>query len=268
MKYDAFIFDIDGVLLDTSKSFNQAVLLAVKTATGSSRFLEQYIPKLKGIPGFNNDWNVAIAGAAWIESRNSLPFSEFVNELNRYDGGLKALKTIIPSLSVSFQQSITKRVMEAYGGTSACKKLYGFEPETIRIEGTWKNEVAFISPEKICPYLTISGIVSGRNRTEMDLAFKLLGWKISSQRVAVSDDAQHDKPNPTKLIGIINTMGSERPVFLGDSRDDMELVNNFARETGKQMDFCCVGNQNGINKYDIHVDSVSEFFEKMENGNG
>lgn len=268
MKYDAFIFDVDGVLLDTSTSFNQAVLLAVKTATGSNRFTKHFISTLKGIPGFNNDWNVAIAGAAWIESGDSVPFSEFVNRLNRYGGGLKALKKIISSLSVSFQQSITKLVMEAYGGTSACKQLYGFEPETIHIEGTWKNETAFISPEKIRPYLPISGIVSGRNRTEMDLAFKLLGWEIPAQRVAISDDAQLDKPNPKKLISIINTMGSENPVFLGDTRDDMELVKNVVRETGKQMDFCCVGNQNGINDFDYQVETVLQFFEKMETANG
>lgn len=268
MKYDGLIFDVDGVLLDTSQSFNQAVLLAVKTTTGSNQFKKHHIFQLKGIPGFNNDWNVAIAGAAWIESYDSMPFSEFVNELINYGGGLVALKIISPSLTVSFQESIERLVMEAYGGTLACKQLYGFEPETILIEGTWKNETAFISPENIQPYLSMSGIVSGRNRTEMDLAFTHLGWKIPAQRVAISDDAQFDKPNPTKLINIINNMGSERPVFFGDSMDDLELVKNFKSETGAQMDFCCVGHQNGINDFDCRVDTILEFFKKMEAANG
>ncbi len=268
MKYDGLLFDVDGVLLDTSQSFNQAVLLAVKTTTGSNRFKKHYIFKLKGIPGFNNDWNVAIAGAAWIELYDSVPFSEFVNELNHYGGGLTALKKIFPSLSVSFQQSITKLVMEAYGGTSACKQLYGFEPETIFVKGMWQNEKVSVPPEKFQSYLSISGIVSGRTKNEMDLAFTRLGWEIPSQRIAVSDDAQLDKPNPTKLISIINNMGSEQPVFFGDSRDDMELVKNFKSETGKQMDFYCVGYQNGINDFDYQVDTVLEFFKKMEAANG
>jgi len=268
MTYDAFIFDVDGVLLDTSQSFNQAVLLAVKIATGSSRFKNQHIMKLKSIPGFNNDWNVAIAGAAWIKYQNTILFNELADELNNFGGGLKALKKIIPLLPDSFQQSITRLVMEAYGGTSACQTLYGFEPETIILEGMWKNEIPLISPGIIDPYLPVSAIVSGRNKTEMELAFNILGWELPQERVTFSDIPEFDKPNPERLIHMIQKMKSNHPVFLGDSRDDLELVKNYIDQTGKILDFCCVGDENKIDEFDIQVQSVSEFFKIMEKNHG
>ncbi|MFQ6677602.1 MAG: HAD family hydrolase [Fidelibacterota bacterium] len=263
MKYDGFIFDIDGVLLDTSQSFTQAVLLAVKTATGSGLFNEKHIVQLKGIPGFNNDWDVAVAGAIWTGKSDGESFNDFIHKLEQYHGGTEALQSLAPSDYKIFKEPVPRLVMEAYGGTSACQTLYGFEPQTILVEGMWKNEISFVSPEMIYPYLPVSGIVSGRNRTEMELAFKILGWELPWERVAFSDIPAFNKPNPAYLVRIMNRMNCQYPVFLGDSRDDLELVKNYINQTGNPMDFCCVGIQHGIKEFSLRVNHISEFFNNV-----
>ena len=268
MKHDAYIFDVDGVLIDTSTSFSEAVVLAVEIATGSSQFQYEQIKELKEILGFNNDWNVAIAGAAWISFMESTPYADFLDSLNQKGGGMDSLIKIIPSLSDSFQHNITQLGMEAYGGTSACKQLYGFEPETILIEGTWKNESVFIQANDLQSFLPKSGIITGRNETEMKLAFQILKWNLPTSRVAVSDNSQFDKPNPSKLKKIINELKSKAPIYFGDSRDDYDLVKNFKNETGIQIEFCCVGSQNGIQEFDYQVNNVMDYFKNMESNHG
>ena len=62
MTVDAIIFDVDGVLLDTSESYTAAAVEAVSVATGSDRFTTREVAQLKAIKGFNNDWHVALAG--------------------------------------------------------------------------------------------------------------------------------------------------------------------------------------------------------------
>ncbi len=260
MKHDAYIFDVDGVLIDTSSSFSHAVVLAVEKATGSSKFQQENIQKLKRIAGFNNDWDVAITGAAWITYLSEMSFDGLMDSLDKNGSGMESLKIIIPSLSESFKQNITKLTMEAYGGISACKQLYGFNPESIFIHGKWKNETSFLNKNDIKQLLPKSGIVTGRNKTEMDLAFQILGWHIPMSRVSVSDDPKLDKPNPTKLMQIIKVLDSQSPIYFGDSIDDYYLVKNFKKETGNQMDFCCVGNQNGLPEFDFQINNIRDYF--------
>ena len=67
MVFDLIVFDIDGVLLDTSHSFPLAISQAVVhygKLTGFSHWLEpslEQVGAFKTIPGFNNDWDLAEA---------------------------------------------------------------------------------------------------------------------------------------------------------------------------------------------------------------
>lgn len=54
MKPRAILFDMDGVLVDTSQSFDQAILRTLETYGASSTIAEIYAYRQKG--GFNNDW--------------------------------------------------------------------------------------------------------------------------------------------------------------------------------------------------------------------
>ena len=264
MRYDGYIFDIDGVLLDTSRSFIAAVVEAVSYATSSAAFTFDEVRQLKSIRGFNNDWNAAIAGASWVAYRQEVDFPSFAQEVDRHGGGMSGLRALVNELTPQFEYHLTRLVQEAYGGTSACRKLYGFDPEFIRIPGLWQTEVPMVITETIRPVLPQSGIVTGRNRREAEQAFELLGWRLPDGVVAVSDDPLLDKPNPAKLKCVIKNLQREYPLYVGDVRDDLELVKNYRQETGRPLSFCLVGRNHLIGEYDMKVASVGELLKRME----
>ena len=268
MKYDGFIFDIDGVLLDTSRSFNSAIVEAVAFATNSNRFTFEEIALLKSIRGFNNDWHVAVAGAGWVQYNPAVAFESFVQELDRLGGGLAAVKQVIPELTEDFERYLTRLAQEAYGGTTACRKLYGFDPEFIKGRGWWQTEKPTITSVQMEPILEKTGIVTGRNEAETNLAFDLLGWQLPYEVVAYSDDPSLDKPNPTKLKRIIDNLGCKHPVYVGDGRDDLELVKNYRNATQRFLDFCLIRSNNNIQEYNLIVESISDLFEDQGTGYG
>ena len=46
MRYDAYIFDVDGVLIDHSNSFIPSIVLAVKTILNDDTFNQEHVLKL------------------------------------------------------------------------------------------------------------------------------------------------------------------------------------------------------------------------------
>ena len=267
MNYDGYIFDVDGVLVNTNESFTLAVLEAVSYATSSKDFGKIEFGQLKSVPGFNNDCYVAIAGASWVNWRKEMDFPSFTLEIDKNGGGINGLRKFINRLNPKFEGMLIRLFQEAYGGTLACNRLYGFDPKFILHEGFWCQEVPLVSLNLIKPFLSQSGIFTGRNSTEMQLAFELLGWNLPNRVVAVSDDPELDKPNPTKIIDIIEELNCNYPVYLGDTRDDLELVKNYRLQTGKKMDFCLIDSPYNISGYDLKMPSTEYMLNTMERKN-
>ena len=264
MKYDALIFDIDGVLIDTSKSFDNAVIKAISIFTGTNIFSIKELRNLRAVGGFNNDWHAAIAGAAWINFADYLSFSEYLQLCKKSKKGIEGVRKQFPELKESFEQKITQIVKEAYGGRTACEKLYGFKPSMLSENGLWKSEVTMIDLDFIKKYKEIIGIFTGRNHAETELAFSILGWSIDPSYVAFSDIPELDKPNPYKLTKLINNLHSDYPIYFGDTVDDLELVKEYRRKTEKNIDFCLVGSSLELDGYDYKTDSLMKFLRGIE----
>ena len=265
MKYDAIIFDIDGVLIDVSQSFTKAVIEAVKYATGSNRFSEHEVALLKSVPGFNDDWHVAIAGAVWLKYYSAYGFPEYVDAINKHGSGMPGLRKFADyKLDLPFETMIARLGKEAYGGTSRCEELYGFMPASIVKPGAWQTEVPLLAPGQIEPIIDICGIVTGRSGVELQLAYELLGWELRSERVSTADMPGLAKPNPQAIIRIVNELDCASPLYIGDSRDDHALVEN-ARTAGLDCDFCYIGKTvppwRGV---DITIESVTELLKLLE----
>ncbi|MFC1747162.1 HAD family hydrolase [Candidatus Neomarinimicrobiota bacterium] len=240
--FDAIIFDVDGVLVDTSKSFSYAVVDAVREATGSERFTPREVDLLKQIRGFNNDWHVAIAGGAWITFQQNREFEAFVTDIDQAGGGLAGLHTVVgEQVDNGFAEQLTRLSQEAYAGQTACIRLYGFEPETIRVPGRWREEVPLLSEYQMQSLKDRIAILTGRGFAEMELAFEVLGWRLPSDRVACSDNPIFDKPNPVKFLGLLGRMMARRALYVGDSRDDYEMVKRARQESRLEIDFAYVG---------------------------
>ncbi len=242
MTVDAIIFDVDGVLLDTGGSYTAAAVEAVSVATGSDRFTTREAAQLKAINGFNNDWHVAIAGAAWVKFGNRHSFPEFTQAIDGAGGGLAGLRQIVGRvLTTEFETRITRLAQESYGGTSACRQLYGFEPESIRQVGRWQTEVPLLGPQLAEPMISRIGIITGRSRAEMEQGFQLLGWQPPPEQVVVADGPAFDKTNPDKLVAMLSRMQSRKALLVGDTRDDLELVSNAQSNWNGELQFGYVG---------------------------
>lgn len=63
-KFSVIIFDVDGVLVDTTGSFQRTTLETVRFFTGK-RVTRRELHQWKNKPGFNDDWKLS---TAWVHS--------------------------------------------------------------------------------------------------------------------------------------------------------------------------------------------------------
>ena len=192
----------------------------------------------EGIRGFNDDWHVAIAGAAWVRYIPAMPFAHFIAAIENSGGGLDGIAALpAVALTADFITTVTRLAQEAYGGLEACKRLYGFEPKTIRQAGRFLEEQPLPGAVKIRERVKRLGIVSGRSRPEMAFAAEMLGWALPPELLALGDDTALNKPHPDQLLAICERLGGERVIYAGDSRDDYDLVLNAKKNFPGQIDF-------------------------------
>lgn len=75
-RFAVIIFDVDGVLVDTTGSFQRTTLETVKYFTGK-RVTRRQLHQWKNKPGFNDDWKLS---TAWV---NSLGGEQTYDEVKR-----------------------------------------------------------------------------------------------------------------------------------------------------------------------------------------
>ena len=264
--YDTVICDVDGVLIDVSRSFTAAAIDAVKSATGSDLFTGKEVLRLKGIRGFNDDWHVAVAGAAWVRYLPAMPFAQFTAVIEKAGGGLDGIAALPQvALTADFIATVTRLAKEAYGGLEACKRLYGLEPQTIRQAGRFLDERPLPGAVDIRERVKRLGIVSGRSKNEMTLATNMLGWSLPASLLALSDDLALNKPNPKKLLAICALMKSEQIIYAGDSRDDYELVQNAKNKFQGRIDFAGIGpTRPPWNVGGLQFESIAQLLTEIE----
>lgn len=72
-KFDAIIFDMDGVLVDESRSYRLAIEMTVNNFLEKNgiktNITQEEVRIIKSIPRFNNDWDVSFVLISLIEQR-------------------------------------------------------------------------------------------------------------------------------------------------------------------------------------------------------
>jgi phosphoglycolate phosphatase-like HAD superfamily hydrolase len=183
------VFDIDGVLLDVRPSFYEIV----RQVSGAT--LED-IRRFKDNGGFNDDWELARAAAAWVQAGRPDVFGRVA----------------------SWQD-----VMVLCGGdpgdlSLACSALYR--------DGYWKRELPLVESTLLRELSARWRVVActGRDRWELARAEELLHFQFhdATTREIVK------KPHADALLRLIPD-GAARVLMFGDSHDDRRTVEN-ARE--------------------------------------
>lgn len=249
------IFDIDGVLIDTHKSFREVIpqsvnfyLEVILQEDGTAPLMRsEDVEAYKRAGGFNNDWDVAEAGLIfslwWGRSPESAPpLERFSDAVAEAGGGLEAARSVlrerggegvsVPVLEDVDRVTLERIFKELYVGGSRFREVFGEEPRFYRGTGGMERERPLVRGRRWEEALRRPlGIMTGRIPQEARLALELLGIPedTDGERIVTDDGTFPPKPSPEGLMHIARTM-PERPVFyFGDNRDDLTALRG-ARE--------------------------------------
>lgn len=187
LKPELLCFDMDGVLIDTSQSYDEAIKATVKELSGKA-ITQKDIERLRGQGGYNNDWVLAEALTnEQLVASESVDFDEVVDVFQRYYQGNSSQKGF-------------KTIEKPFVSRDFATRLF--------VTGTKTRKTA---------------IVTGRPKDEAIEGAELVGAK--GCLVISDDDVNQSKPNPEGVEKAMRYFGKENCWMMGDTPDDMAAAN-------------------------------------------
>jgi len=219
------IFDVDGVLIDTSKSYHLAIWETVKELTQNNDVSLKEILDIKYLLGINNDWDVSLAGILYVKSNMDL--ESFKRLLKENFKSLEDLYTLANQLNI--QLPPYENLIDVFN-----KYYYDFR----------KEESMIFSDEeliKIKDIADITGIITGRPRDDLDFTFnKYDMYKYFDYSITETDIPKPElrKPSPYPLEMFFSKYDYKEPVFyIGDTSADKNMVESFNKKNNKNVEF-------------------------------
>lgn len=235
LQVDAILFDVDGTLIDESRSYREAIrrtaefLLHRPVSRGD-------VNAIKSLPGFNNDWD-----ATW-----ALVGKRLHGTIYRPDGADRA----------SYAYRRLRAVFQTYYlGHRAWAELSGEEPPFQWEEPLMQTETPLMARstlERLRPFSL--GIATSRPRAEALMALRQHGFEryFAEERVVALEDAPREKPHPQPLLTLTRRLGCTAPVYVGDS------INDALAAAAAGMPFIYVGTERLGEKVRYRVADVND----------
>jgi HAD superfamily hydrolase (TIGR01548 family) len=223
---DTVVLDVDGVLVDVRESFREAVR---ETAVVMQRRLgvnrpwrptHEDIAVFKRSGGFNDDIDLSIALTAIGAAGRGLDAAGIAQAAEQHGGGLPALRAVAPDLPRIRGRDVLQVFDTLYWGESGD-------------EGMLTRERALVPPDFPQMLRDVGArciaLVTGRTPRELDAALQRLQWRRDDLSQVVTGDMVR-KPDPACLDAIAQACNPETMVYVGDVRDDWELVRRWRAE--------------------------------------
>ncbi len=267
---DTALFDIDGVLIDTSGSYRRSVIEAteylVRDHAGLTNGPEPLVTPedvmaFKMAGGFNSDWDLtpALAGL-WTarlrewrgDPRAERPLSAWAEDAlaatESGRGGLTWLRATVPASALPDRETARWVHDELYWGAATVRKLYGREPQYAPdAPGLAGAEESLLTPETLPALaglgLSRYGVITGRISPEVEQALRLIAPKGESQAVngphgvaahppfgVIVPASLHAKPDPQALVYAVETLNARAAIYAGDTGDDLDLILRYRAE--------------------------------------
>lgn len=215
---DGIIFDMDGVLIDVTKSCavatQQTVNFYLKQNGLKVRATKKDVNEIKLVPGFNNDWDASFMLVNLLsEGVSRKNFANFAKPLE--SSSKQELKYILVRniwqvfyLGSNEFERVEKR--EAFFENS--KPLRFEERLLISID-----LLKWLAKKNIR-----LGIATSRPREEALFALKQFNLErfFPKQYSIGQEDVKREKPFPDSLIEAIKRMKLTKPIFIGDTIND------------------------------------------------
>lgn len=262
---DTLVFDIDGVLVDTTGSYPEV----------ASRVVQMYFSRMlrwpgeevllqpaecalfKAAGGFNNDWELAAGavlfylakaariGAVALDGLRKAPpaLPEFTAAAGAAGGGLESVRRLalagLPApladgVLADFDRGLIERLgQEVYGGADGCETLFGFAPRHVREPGLFNLERPLLDADLLAQTGAKVGIYTGRTWRESQFVLPANGLdgRVSPETFCGSDSPFH-KPDPGGLRHLGARLGTRSGVFCGDNIDDVRTVIAYRQAAG------------------------------------
>ncbi len=257
---DLVVFDVDGVLVDVSRSLPAVVAGAVEHYLAELGFSaenialdESDIADFKAAAGFNSDWDLAYAAVLFYLAqairyghrdvtglkRATPTLRQLTVELTRTGGGPAGfadlvLEALPPSDRRVVQAELQRErleqwLMEIYAGDRTFE-VYGYEPERVRGPGLITRERALLSPADLLPGVNY-GIYTGRTRGELRHSLGVLGLQgLFADEATVTTDDGMLKPDPRGLRTLCARFRPRAFLYVGDNVDDWVTWARYASD--------------------------------------
>lgn len=228
------VFDVDGVLIDVTESFDQSVKLTVEYFLKKfGRFREvdtELIRRLRIKGSFGNDFKLS---EALIDFYLNGDAEKCVNDFSEGKG----IEWVRKNYNNKIDRDLLIDVFNTfYLGEECNKRIFPFD-------GLWKKEkrIVDINLIKEVEKFYKIGIITGRNRKEMALAERILGREFEN-KITREYGA---KPDPSLLYLLTK---NENGIYIGDTINDKMLVQNYNKTYHKNFGFYIVDSDTNVNK--------------------
>ncbi|MGH2444115.1 MAG: HAD-IA family hydrolase [Chloroflexota bacterium] len=215
---DTILFDMDGTLIDESRSYREAIRMTAEYLLRSA-VTRGEVEAIKRIPGLNNDWDAAWALVAGRQGNHALP-----DAADRSSQTYRRLRDIFQTY---------------YLGDTVWSSLSGRDALFPWSEPLIALETPLIDPETLTWLLDFQiGIVTSRPRAEACMAMKQHGLEgnFNVSNLVALEDAPFEKPHPVGLQSLARMLHSQSAAYVGDS------VNDALAAFAAEMEFIHVGN--------------------------
>ena len=250
---DGIIFDFDGVLVDVGESIQLVhgeaarLFFEMRGWVNCEGLVEPSdVDAFKLAGGFNNDWELAYA---WLllylfkSERHHSKDGRFLKDVSPtlkefakglaggLDSAVKAIRNLCSSEEWSRieaqwdRRALVRLFQEVYSG-DLCPEVYGFEPEIVTGPGLIHEDKAILDRRFLPPVKL--GIATGRTRGETMVSLRLMGWEdVFPADAIVSEDDGFLKPDPRVLSLAVEKLGAKRPIYVGDTPDDLLTARRY-----------------------------------------
>ena len=259
---EAVIFDIDGVLVDVRKSYNEAIIKTVHLILKDSYDIEiankfpfeKLISKLRNTGGFNNDVDTAyviiliilhciLINKMDIE-KTLVIFDELIEKLddkgkNSVEKELEKMgnvRTIINELSYpgnaddNNENVISTLFNEIFYGPVLFKRQFDREPRYYFEKPLISNDILIIKEESVKKlsqrFNGNLGLISGRSKVASYFTLGNLMKYFKEDACIFLEDEKREfsKPSPFSLHKVLDNLRLKSALYVGDSIADLLMV--------------------------------------------
>ena len=263
---DAVIFDCDGVLIDVSKSYDQAILKTTQYVLENFAKINdaidvdfKIIDGFKSTGGFNDEVDLTYAAIISLVAAKKLEKDQtsFIFDVieNADSSGIRSVEKYLENQvdisdikkqlsypGVHHENPLYQIFDQLFYGPELYQKLFEnsskfSESGLIEQDDVILNNLLIEKLQK--KFDSKIAIVTGRGKESISYSLKTLLEKFDLKNSVFLEDESRElaKPNPQSLLDSIKGMNSVSTLFVGDSMEDFIMANK-ATNLGSKTIFC------------------------------